>query len=65
LGELLDGHLVLIEVEAEFGLVVDVGLLLNVEGLGVFRGELLWDCLLGVVELLKEVWLTMGLVFTR
>lgn len=28
--ELLDGHLVLVEVEAEVGLVVDVGLLLEV-----------------------------------
>jgi hypothetical protein len=32
LTELLDGHLVLVEVEAEEGLVIDVGLLLKVEG---------------------------------
>jgi hypothetical protein len=31
LAELLDGHLVLVEVKAEVGLVVDVALLLNIE----------------------------------
>jgi len=55
-GELLGGHLVFVEVEAEFGLVVDVGLPLDVEGVGALGCELLWDGFLGVVKLLEEVW---------
>ena len=55
LAELLDGHLVLVEVEAEVGLVVDVGLLLDVERAGVLGDELLGDVVLRVVELLKQV----------
>lgn len=55
LAELLDGHLLLVEVEAEGGLVVDVGLLLDVEAGSVGSIELLGDGLLGVVEILKKV----------
>lgn len=46
LTELLDGHLVLVEVEAELGLVVDVALLLNVELAGVLGDELPGDVVL-------------------
>jgi hypothetical protein len=46
LAELLDGHLVLVEEEAELGLVVDVALLLNVELAGVLGDELLGDFVL-------------------
>jgi len=56
LTELLDGHLVLVEVETEVGLVVDVGLLLKVKGRSGGSIELLWDWSGGVEELLKEVW---------
>lgn len=35
LAELLDSHLVLVEVEAEVGLVIDVALLLKIERAGV------------------------------
>lgn len=55
LAELLDGHLVLVEVEAEGSLVVDVALLLNVERVGVGGVELLGNGLGRVVELLEEV----------
>jgi hypothetical protein len=55
-GELLSGHLVLVEVVAEFGLVVNVGLPLDVEGCGLLGDELLWDGFLGVVKLLEKVW---------
>jgi hypothetical protein len=55
LAELLDSHLVLVEVEAECRLVVDVALLLNVERVGVGSVELLGDRLGGVVELLEQV----------
>lgn len=57
LSQLLDGHLVLVEVEAERRLVIDVALLLNVEVGGVARVELLRHVVLGVVQLLEEVWL--------
>lgn len=53
--ELLDRHLVLVEVEAECGLVVDVGLLLQVERGSGGSVELLGYCRAGVVELLEEV----------
>lgn len=59
LAELLGGHLVLVEVEAEGSLVVDVALLLNVERVGVGGIELLGDGVGGVVELLKEVGLAL------
>jgi hypothetical protein len=53
LAQLLDSHLVLVEEEAELGLVVDVGLLFDVERSGVAGVELLGDRVLRVVELLK------------
>jgi hypothetical protein len=46
LAELLGGHLVLVEVEAELGLVVDVALLLEVEFAGILGDELLGDVVL-------------------
>lgn len=55
LAQLLNGHLVLVEVEAEVGLVVDVALLLEVERAGILGDELLRDVIVGVVELLEEV----------
>jgi hypothetical protein len=55
LAELLDGHLVLVEVEAELGLVVDVRLLLEVQLASVLCDELLGDLVLRVVELLEQV----------
>lgn len=55
LAQLLDGHLVLVEVEAEQGLVVDVRLLLNVKGGSGGGVELLGDGLGGVEELLEQV----------
>ncbi len=55
LTELLGGHLILVEVEAESSLVVDVGLFLDVERVGVGCIELLGDGVGGVVELLEEV----------
>jgi hypothetical protein len=55
LAELLDGHLVLVEVEAELGLVVDVALLLEVERVGAVGVELLGDGVLRVVKLLEQV----------
>lgn len=62
LTELLDGHLLLVEVEAEEGLVADVGLLLKVEAGGSGGVELLGDGGVGVEELLKEVGLVKVLV---
>lgn len=58
LAELLDSHLVLVEEEAELGLVVDVALLLDIERAGVLGDELLGDFVGGVVELLEQVGLT-------
>lgn len=55
LAQLLDGHLVLVEVESEEGLVADVGLLLDVEGRGLGSVELLGDGIVGVEELLEQV----------
>lgn len=54
LAELLNGHLVLVEVEAEVSLVRDVRLLLNVEGACRAGLELLGNSLLGVLELLQQ-----------
>lgn len=66
LSELLNSHLVLVEVEAESGLVVDVSLLLKVEGSGAGSVELLGDGSVGVEELLKEVGLfIIGLVIGK
>jgi hypothetical protein len=58
--ELLDGHLVLVEVEAEESLVVDVRLLLDVETGGLGGIELLGDVVVGVEEVLKQVGLSKG-----
>lgn len=51
----MDGHGVLVEVEAEQTLVVEVRLLLDVEAGGGRTVELLGDRLLAVVQLLEEV----------
>jgi hypothetical protein len=55
--QLLDGHLLLVEVKAEQGLVVDVALPLDVEAAGLRRVELLGYGGGGVVQVLEEVWL--------
>lgn len=55
LAQLLDGHLLLVEVEAEQRLVANVRLLGDVEGRGVGGVELLGHAVVGVEELLKEV----------
>lgn len=55
LTELLDGHLVLVEVESEDGLVLDVSLLLEIEGRSLGSIELLGDIVVGVEEVLEEV----------
>lgn len=55
LTELLNCHGLLVEVEAEESLVVDVGLLGDVEAGGVGGVELLGDGSGGVVEVLEEV----------
>lgn len=54
LGELVDGHGVLVEVEAEEGLVLEVALLLNLELGDVLGLELLGNGVGAVVELLKK-----------
>jgi hypothetical protein len=55
LSELLNSHLVLVEVEAEESLVLDVRLLLDVERRGLRSIELLRDRLGGVEEVLEQV----------
>jgi hypothetical protein len=55
LGELVDGHGVLVEVEAEEGLVLEVALLLDVELGDVLSLELLRNLVGAVVKLLEEV----------
>lgn len=55
LGELVHGHGVLVEVEAEVTLVRQVALLLNVQRCSRLRLQLLGDCVGAVVELLQEV----------
>jgi hypothetical protein len=52
--ELLNGHLVLVEVEAVLGLVVEVLELGEVEALRVLGVELRRYLILGVVELLEK-----------
>ena len=54
LAEFVHGHWLLVEVEAEEGLVVDVATLGNIELGRALRVELLGDGSGGVVELLKE-----------
>ena len=53
LAQLLDGHLVLVEVEAEVGLVINVRLLRDVKRAGVGCIQLLGDRVLRVEELLE------------
>jgi len=65
LSELLNSHLVFVEVEAERGLVVDVSLLLEIKGSGAGSVELLGDGSVGVEELLKEVGLFMNRLAIR
>jgi hypothetical protein len=60
LAELLNRHLVLVEVETEVSLVVNVRLLLQVERVSLGSIELLGDCILGVIELLEQVGLKMS-----
>lgn len=55
LAKLLDGHLLLVEGEAEGGLVVDVGLALNVLGRGGSGVELLGDGIGAVEELFQQI----------
>lgn len=59
LAELLDSHLLLVEGEAELGLVVDESLALNVLGSGGGTVELLGDGVGAVEELLEETGLTL------
>lgn len=55
LAQLLDGHLVLVEVEAVEGLVVEVVALGDVERLGVFGVEFLGHFVRRGVEVFEEV----------
>lgn len=55
LAQLLDSHPVLVEVEAEERLVLDVRLLLDVEGGSLARVKLLGDGLGGVEELVQQL----------
>lgn len=55
LTQLLNSHLVLVEVESEVRLVVDIGLLFDVEGLGVGSVELLGNGVGGTLQLFKKV----------
>jgi hypothetical protein len=55
LSELLNSHLVLVEVEAEESLVFDVRLLLDVQRRGLRSIKLLGDRLRGVEEVLEQV----------
>lgn len=59
LTQLLHGHLLLVEVEAEQRLVVQVGALGDVQLGGRGRVQLLGDGLLGVVQLLQQSGLSM------
>ena len=56
----MDGHGVLVEVEAEGSLVRDVGLLGDIEGRRRGSIKLLGDGLVGVEEVLKEVGLQLS-----
>jgi len=55
LAQLLDGHLVLVEVEAVEGLVVEVVALRDVERLGVFGVEFLGHFVGRVVEIFQVI----------
>lgn len=50
----MHGHLVLVEVEAEEGLVVEVALLLDVKRRGGGSVELLWNLVFAAVQLLEQ-----------
>lgn len=53
--QLLDSHGLLIEVEAEFSLIVNVRLLGDIKISRVFGDQLLWNLVLRVVELFEIV----------
>lgn len=57
LAQLLHGHLLLVELEAEQRLIVDVAPLLDVELARLLRLELPWDRVGRVGQDLEEVWL--------
>jgi hypothetical protein len=63
LTELLDGHLVLVEVESEGRLIANIGLLLNIEAGGTGGVELLGDVIGGVEEFLEQTGLGKESVF--
>lgn len=52
--QLVNGHLLLIELESELGFVIEVFLLLDVEAVGVVGLELGGDRVSAVVELFEE-----------
>ena len=52
----MNRHCLLVEVEAEFGLIFQVAHLLNVHRLRILGVQLLWHLVLAVVELLEKVW---------
>lgn len=58
LTELLDGHLVLVEVESEEGLILDVCLLGSVRSGGLLGVELGGNSVIGVHEVLEQVGLS-------
>jgi hypothetical protein len=60
LPQLLNCHLVLVEVEAEIGFVIDVCLLLEVEGAGCRSVELLGNGVAGAHELFEEIGLVLS-----
>lgn len=53
--KLLDCHLFLVEVEAEGRLIVDVASLGDIQRSGGGSIELLWDRVLGVVQVLQQI----------
>jgi hypothetical protein len=61
--QLLNTHDILVEVETEISFVVDICLLLNVQGSSIFSIQLLWDCICGVKELLKQIGLETMLIY--
>lgn len=60
LPQLLDGHGLFVEVEAEFGFVIDVAFLLDVQAARGFGVEFLGDSVFGLVERFEEVGLQKG-----
>ena len=57
LAQLLSSHGVFVEVEAECGLVVDVGLLVKIEVGGLTGVELFGNRVGGVDEVFEQIWL--------